>query len=106
MPDADSRGINVAETPSSLENRDMHQTTDGHQKMGKHNSEADLEARIEVNEMTLAEVQAELISYKPSGAWAVVHSEEHRKRRQRLWKRLDQLLGIRRPEISKPTLTA
>jgi hypothetical protein len=56
--------------------------------------DADIEA------MSLEAVQRELRSYEPSSSAAVERSAEHIARRARLWARLDQLLGIRKPAIA------
>jgi hypothetical protein len=49
--------------------------------------------------MTLPEIQAEL--REPNSA--SVESAEHRERRAQLWRRLDELSGIRRPAAATPT---
>jgi len=55
-----------------------------------------------VDEMTLAELEAELRRYTPGTQAEVVELEEHRARRQALWRRLDQLVGVWRPAIARP----
>ena len=50
----------------------------------------------DIEAMSLAAVQAELRAYDPSSA-AAVPTEAHRERRQALWRRLDALLGVRKP---------
>jgi hypothetical protein len=56
----------------------------------------------DVGAMTLQELETELRSYEPATAAAVAHGEEHRERRARLWRRLDELSGARRPAIARP----
>jgi hypothetical protein len=55
----------------------------------------------DVETMGMEAVQAELRSYDP-GAAAGVQTQRHLERRQRLWQRLDQLSGVRRPAIARP----
>jgi hypothetical protein len=56
----------------------------------------------DVGAMTLQELEAELRSYEPATAAAVAHGDEHRARRARLWARLDELSGVRKPAIARP----
>jgi hypothetical protein len=51
--------------------------------------------------MSLEAVLAELQRYKPGTAFAVVRTEEYMARRVKLWARLDQLSGVRKPAIAK-----
>jgi hypothetical protein len=60
------------------------------------------DASTDIETMTLQELEAELRSYEPATAAAVAHGEEHRERRARLWRRLDELSGARRPAIARP----
>jgi len=53
----------------------------------------------DIAEMTLAELEAELRSYEPGTA----KGEAHRDRRARLWARLDELSGVRKPAAATPT---
>jgi hypothetical protein len=57
---------------------------------------------IAVDQMTLAEVSRELAAYRPGNASELVTDEEWLARRMRLWRRLDELNGIRRPAIARP----
>jgi hypothetical protein len=56
----------------------------------------------DIEAMTLQEIEAELRSYEPATAAAVAHGDEHRERRARLWRRLDELSGVRRPAAAAP----
>jgi hypothetical protein len=49
------------------------------------------DAGTDVDQMSLEAAQFELRAYEPATAAAVAHSEEHRERRARLWRRLDTL---------------
>jgi hypothetical protein len=55
------------------------------------------DAGANIDEMDLAAVERELRGYSPGTAVEVVELEEHRARRQALWRRLDKLSGVRRP---------
>jgi hypothetical protein len=55
-----------------------------------------------IEAMTLQELETELRSYEPATASAVAHGDEHRERRARLWRRLDELAGVRKPAIARP----
>jgi hypothetical protein len=52
--------------------------------------------------MNLAEVQAELAGYKPGNQAEVVTIEDWLARRQALWRRLDELNGVRKPAAAGP----
>jgi hypothetical protein len=49
----------------------------------------------DVSRMTLAEIQAELRSYRPALAEDVILTAEHIERRALLWRRLDALVRSR-----------
>jgi hypothetical protein len=55
----------------------------------------------DVETIGMEAVQAELRSYDP-GTAAGVQTQGHPERRQRLWQRLDQLSGVRRPAATAP----
>ncbi len=55
-----------------------------------------------INEMTIEQIRAELAGYQPATSSAVVELDAHRERRVRLWRRLDELSGIRRPAAGAP----
>jgi len=61
------------------------------------------DAGTDVGTMSLDAVRAELAGYTPATAFGVVRTEEHMTRRARLWRRLDELNGIRRPAAAAPT---
>jgi hypothetical protein len=50
-----------------------------------------------IEQMDLAAVQAELGSYQPAVGSQVVSLEAWLSRRMRLWRRLDRLLGMKKP---------
>ena len=52
--------------------------------------------------MTFEAVPSELRSYDPATASAVLQTEEHRERRQRLWRRLDALTKSSAAKPSTP----
>lgn len=54
-------------------------------------------APADPNAMDLEAVQAELAGYQPATSSAVVGLEAYMARRVRLWARLDELSGIRKP---------
>ena len=55
----------------------------------------------DVETMGIEAVQAELRSYDP-GTAAGAQTQEHLERRQRLWRRLDELNGVRRSAATAP----
>lgn len=57
---------------------------------------------IAVDQTDLPAVQAELASYRPATAFAVVGLEQWLARRRALWRRLDELSGARRPAAATP----
>jgi len=57
---------------------------------------------IDVDQMDLPAVQAELAGYRPGNAAEVVSVEEWLARRARLWRRLDELTGVRKPAAATP----
>jgi len=54
--------------------------------------------------MSIEAVQAELGAYRPGNAAEVVSVEEWLARRRALWRRLDELSGIRRSAATTPPL--
>jgi hypothetical protein len=61
---------------------------------------------IAVDQMDLPAVQAELAGYRPGNAAEVVSVEEWLARRARLWRRLDELTGVRKPAAAAPPSAA
>jgi hypothetical protein len=55
----------------------------------------------DVADMSLEAVQAELGSYRPATSFAVVSTAAWAARRARLWRRLDELTGVRKQAIAK-----
>jgi hypothetical protein len=51
----------------------------------------------DIEAMTLEAVQAELGAYRPSTQASVVSTAEWLAHRMRLWRRLDELSGVRKP---------
>ena len=56
----------------------------------------------DVATMTMEAVRAEIAGYTPATEFGVVRTEEHMARRQALWRRLDELSGVRKPAIARP----
>jgi hypothetical protein len=52
--------------------------------------------------MTLEAVQAELAAYQPGTRAEVIAVEAYMARRARLWRRLDELCGVRKPAAAAP----
>jgi hypothetical protein len=56
----------------------------------------------EVEAMSLDEISTELAGYKPSNRAEVIAIEAWLARRRALWRRLDELTGVRKPAIARP----
>jgi hypothetical protein len=65
-------------------------------------SDTTMPAGADPETMDLAAVQAELQRYQPATSSSVIAVAEYMARRARLWRWLDELLGVRKPAIARP----
>jgi hypothetical protein len=56
----------------------------------------------DIETMTLEEISRELAAYRPGNAAEVIAIEEWLARRMQLWRRLDELAGVRKPAAATP----
>ncbi len=57
----------------------------------------------DIETMTMQEVQRELAGYKPGNRAEVIAIEAYIARRMQLWRRLDELNGVRKPAAATPS---
>ena len=64
------------------------------------------DAGTDVEAISLQELQAELQCYKPGTSSELVSTNAWLVGRMQLWRRLDELNGVRRPAIARPAVVA